>query len=116
MKESDIQRACLDYLAARGVLAFRMNSGAMSGSHKGKRWFVKFGVPGMADVLAFVSPLGPGDELMAELPVWIEVKAPKGIQSDLQRSFQELVESHGHCYLLVRSLNELIEALSPSAG
>ena len=38
----------MDYLAAKGILAFRMNTGAM----KLEKRFVRSGVPGMADVLA----------------------------------------------------------------
>jgi hypothetical protein len=51
-KESDIQRAILDWLAAERIWHIRLNTGAMAGSHKGKRWFVRFGRPGLADILA----------------------------------------------------------------
>ena len=105
MKESDIQRAILDYLAAKRILAFRMNSGAMFGSHKGKKWAVRFGEPGMADILA--STTGGG-----ELDVWwIEVKSEKGKQSEEQKSFQRLVENHGHGYILARSVDDVMAIL-----
>jgi hypothetical protein len=57
----------------------------------------------MADVIAF-----PNGSVL-----WIECKAPKGKQSDLQKSFQEQVESHGHKYLLAYSLSDVIEAVKP---
>jgi hypothetical protein len=105
--EAAVQKCVTDYLTAKRVLWFRMNSGAMKGEHKGKAWFVRFGTPGMADLLAF--PLRWNDPSTWGSPgvVWLEVKAAKGAQSEAQKSFQELVESHGHRYLLVRDLNDL---------
>jgi hypothetical protein len=113
VKESEIQRAILDLLAAKRILAFRMNTGAMSGEHMGKTWFMRFGSPGMADVLAFPSQhyehCGAGfDEIT---PLWIEVKTAKGKQSDLQRSFQQLVEEHSHRYIVVRSVDDVLAVL-----
>lgn len=123
MKERDVQKAILDYLAAKGILAFRMNSGATLSSYKGKTRMVRYGTPGMADVLAF--PFKPEraylrDNLPFEyggtifktiVPTWIEVKAPKGKQSELQKSFQAQVEAHGHRYILASSLDAVIEVL-----
>jgi hypothetical protein len=107
VKESEIQRAILDYLAACGILAFRMNTGAMRGEYKGKTWFMRFGAPGMADILAF-----PNDKMWLtphQHPVlWIEVKAEKGNkQSDLQQSFQRQVEARGHRYVVARSIDDV---------
>lgn len=113
MKESEIQRACLDYLAARHVFAIRMNTGAMSGQHNGRNWFLKFGLPGMADVLAFTphsTPIAHGTNISMQVVVWIEVKNERGKQSALQKSFQQRVEAEGHRYLLVRSVQDLIDA------
>jgi hypothetical protein len=47
-KESEIQKAILQYLAARRILAWRMNTGAV----KTETRFFRFGSPGMADILA----------------------------------------------------------------
>jgi hypothetical protein len=41
------------------------------------------------------------------LPIWIEVKAADGKQSELQKSFQQQVEEHGHTYILARSLEDV---------
>jgi hypothetical protein len=103
VKESEIQRSILDLLAAKRVLAFRMNTGAMSGEHMGKTWFMRFGSPGMADVLAFPPNC---------YPLWIEVKTAKGKQSELQRSFQILVEEHGHHYIVARSVDDVLAVLA----
>ena len=47
--EGFIQDLILDWLAAKHILAFRMNTGAL----KIDKRYVKFGVKGMADILAF---------------------------------------------------------------
>jgi hypothetical protein len=108
--EAATQRLILDYLAVRGVLAFRMNIGTMTSEYKGKQRFMRFGTPGMADIMAFQLRW---DEMGREhnLPIWIEVKAEKGVQSELQKSFQKQVESHGHRYILARSLDDVEDAL-----
>lgn len=105
MKEREIQRAILDYLAAKHVLAFRMNSGAAVREYKGKTRKIIFGVPGMADILAFpILPHEYGSVL------WIECKAEKGKQSELQKSFQAQVESEGHKYIVARSIEDVMAA------
>lgn len=121
MKESQIQKQILDYLAARHILAFRQNTGAVASEYNGKKRFMRFGVPGMADILAFPRILqrditaygkSPGAGLAYEVPtiLWLEIKAEKGKQSELQKSFQAQVEAEGHRYSVVRSVNDL-EAL-----
>ena len=102
MKESDIQRQIMDYLAAKGILAFRMNAGAM----KLEKRFVRFGVPGMADVLACPELMCDDGDHRPHF-CWIEVKAENGQQGELQKSFQAQVESHGHQYVLARSIDDL---------
>jgi len=110
--EAQTQKLIMDWLQAKGILAFRMQSGAVDSEYKGKSRFMRFGVPGMADILAF-----PYWRITAEpyyaliTPYWIEVKAPKGIQSELQRSFQLQVESHGHRYIIARSLEDVTSLL-----
>lgn len=97
IRESDIQRACLDLLAVYRIFAIRLNTGAFGGVHNGKRRFVRFGRPGMADVLAT-----PGSRVL-----WLEVKNANGRQSPEQKFFQQEVEAAGHSYLLVRDVAEL---------
>jgi len=107
--EAQTQALILDYLAAKGVLTFRMNSGAMRSEYKGKQRFMRFGSPGMADLLAFRVERIELDGIPCDVSMatWIECKAPKGKQSDLQRSFQQQVERHGHRYVLARSLEDV---------
>ncbi len=105
LTEAQIQRQILDWLAAKGILAFRMQSGATLSSYKGKQRMVRYGVPGMADILSF--PCFHGENRI----VWIEVKAAKGKQSDLQQSFQRQVENHYQRYVLAYSLEDVQKAL-----
>ena len=117
--EGEVLRAVLDYLAVRHVLAFRMNTGAVASEYKGKKRFMRFGTPGMADVLAFPvrrrdwfdTPSGVDYKHDCIIPFWLEVKAEKGRQSPLQKKFQALVEARGHRYRIVRSIEDVQEAL-----
>jgi hypothetical protein len=96
--ESQVLHAILDYLAAVRILAFRQNVGIATFGVEGATRHVPYGVLGMADIVAFPK----------NRPVlWIEVKTAKGIQSDLQKSFQRQVEEYGHEYLIVRSIDDL---------
>ena len=88
MSESQIQRAILDLLAAKHVFALRMQVGAISAEHKGKKRFVRFGEPGQADIIAFPNCFKEDGCLVHTAVFWIEVKAEKGKQSELQKSFQ----------------------------
>lgn len=111
--EALIQAAILDWLAAKHILAFRMNSGAMFGEYKGKRWAVRFGTPGMADILAFDDwePALPSAHLRLIVPTWIECKALKGMQSEDQKSFENLVKSYGHRYIVAKSIDDVERAI-----
>lgn len=117
--EAQTQKLILDWLAAKGILAFRMQTGATMSSYNGRTRMVRYGVPGMADVLAFPRSLDyvyqGQSRHKADPVVWIECKAPKGKQSDLQKSFQQQVESHGHRYIVVTTLDDVIAALEGSS-
>lgn len=100
--EGALLRLVLDYLAARHIFSLRMQTGVLR-NPAGRP--VTFGVPGQADILAFIRRRGAFRDSID--PVWIELKAPKGKQSDIQKSFQAKVEAEGHRYLLIRSLDDL---------
>lgn len=100
--EKDIQRGILEYLAySRKGFFWRNNSGAFGGEHKGKRWFVKAGLKGSADILGLVPPQGQF--------VAIEVKRPGEKQTDAQREFQQTVEARGGVYILAYSVEDVRE-------
>jgi hypothetical protein len=108
VKERDIQRAVLDYLAARRIFAFRTNTGAaMLPGRGGKPQLVRFGYKGVADVIGcYQTPAAYKGRFFA-----IEVKGPKGKQSDEQADFQREVEKAGGIYILARSVEDVAKIL-----
>jgi hypothetical protein len=101
MKEIDIQKQILDYLALKRVFHYRQNSGGLGGEHKGKKWFVRFGALGAPDIICVIKGQYVG----------IEIKNEKGKQSDHQRVFQQKLEKAGGFYLLARSLEDVINLI-----
>lgn len=103
MKEADIQRACIGWLAAEKIFFMRMNTGAITASHNGKKRFFRFGRPGCADIMTarWHQPID-GLEVC-----WLEIKNEKGQQSPDQKVFQKEVEAHGMNYHLIRSIEDL---------
>jgi len=72
----------LEYLGrCPEVFAVRQNTGAMFGEHKGKRWAVRFGVPGQADIAGYLR----GDPWPR--PFYFEVKRPGARPTPAQASF-----------------------------
>lgn len=109
--EGTILKSILEYLSVIGMWHMRMNTGAMSGSHNSKRWFVKFCKPGTADILAIATSDKEWGKDKLQWVVWFEVKTPTGKQSEEQKSFQAEVEAEGHAYHVVRSIEDVKEVL-----
>lgn len=99
MKESDLLRLVMEWLSAKRILAFRQNTGAIKVDQR----FIRFGVIGMADIIAF--PCNGENDCI--IPTWIELKVGSNKQSDYQKSFQKLVIREGHHYILARSLDDV---------
>lgn len=97
MKETEIVRACLDYLAARKIWAWRQNNTPVPIPGGGFRRFV--GLRGIADILAIVPPHGT---LCA-----IEVKRENGRTSEDQEAFGDRLTALGGIYCVVHSVDEL---------
>lgn len=95
MKESDVQRAILDYLALKRIFHYRNNSGAFK---RDDGHFYRFGALGSPDIVCVVNGQYVG----------IEVKAPGGKQSEHQKEFQRRLEEAGGRYLLACSLDDVI--------
>lgn len=93
-READTLKAILQYLASRHLLAFRMQSGALV-NPRGRP--VRFGTPGMADILCFTNTQ----------TLWVECKSAVGKQSLEQKQFQQRVEERGHKYVICRSLDDV---------
>ncbi len=107
MKEQDTVRAILQFLALHRIPAWRMNQGAMRGEHKGKRWFMKFGVTGMSDIIGVLPNLGSGGgQFLA-----IEVKLPRKLPTPAQVAFIQTIILAGGVAFVAHSVAEVKEKL-----
>jgi hypothetical protein len=95
MRESDTQRAILDYLALKRIFHYRNNSGAFKDT---QNHFYRFGELSSPDIICVINGLFVG----------IEVKAPKSKQSEHQVEFQRQLEMAGGKYILAYSLDDVI--------
>ena len=108
LREHEIQRQILDWLKLKHIMHWRSNTGAMAGSHKGKRWYVKFGPKGGPDIFAVIKGQIFG----------IEVKAHDGFQSQVQKEFEvEFTRTTGvnppcGIYVLAWELGHVVTALT----
>ena len=96
--ESDLVRACLEYLSAKGIMAWRNNQGSFAFESKGRRRYFKAGAPGSGDIFAIL----PGGRFLS-----IECKAPKGRISEAQAEWETRVSMAGAAAMVVRGLDTL---------
>jgi len=99
--EHDIQKQILDWLQLKHVFAWRNNTGAMAGSHKGKRWFVRFGKKGSPDIFAVKDGQIFG----------IEVKKFGETLSDDQKSWGWEFRLAGGVYIVAYELSDVTRVL-----
>ena len=100
-RESEIQKICLDYCKLKNVFAKRLNVGGMISHKDGKYIYNPYTARGMSDLLIVVEGLA----------IFAEIKRPTGKQSDNQRLFQAEAERAGARYVIIRSLDDLIEII-----
>jgi VRR-NUC domain len=98
VKESEIQKQILDYLSLKRIFHYRNNSGAFK---RDDGHFYRFGATGSPDIICVIKGQYVG----------IEVKAPKGKQSEHQEAFQENLERAGGRYIVAYSLDDAINGL-----
>ena len=84
IKESDIRKQIQDYLRWNGWFVYYNLAGL--GSY-----------PGLSDLVA----------VRGGRVVHIEVKTPKGVQSDKQKKFQHKLEAAGGEYILARGIEDV---------
>lgn len=95
LKERDVVRQVLDYLAAERRFAIRLNTGSF---YDAGRAFRSHNLgPGVADIL--IVPPGA---------TWLECKGPNGRQRPEQKQFEQWVIGYGHKYVLTRSVDDLV--------
>lgn len=105
MRESEIQRSILDNLRWRGILAFRCQPAPVpvrkGNAIVGFRRADVFNV-GMPDIVCVIRGRFVG----------IEVKSKSGKQRPEQRVWQERIAKAGGAYVLARSWEDVVSALS----
>jgi hypothetical protein len=105
MRESEIQRSILDNLRWRGILAFRCQPAPVpvrkGNAIVGFRRADAFNV-GMPDIVCVIRGRFIG----------IEVKSESGRQRPEQRVWQERIAHAGGTYVLARSWEDVLSALS----
>jgi hypothetical protein len=107
LKESQIQKAITDLLAAEHIHFLRLNTGGGLDS-RGVPVRSHSGGKGVADILAI---LPSADDSRLKRILWIEVKRPGNKQSFEQTCFQQHVEELGEYYLLAYSLDDVLSWL-----
>lgn len=99
--EGLVKRSIIDLLNAERIPFHRLNSGTVLVKRGDRKRAIRLAPAGTPDLLALM----PGRE--HRQPVYIEVKAAKGRQSDAQIEFESEAEAWGVPYLLVRDASEL---------
>jgi hypothetical protein len=94
--ESAIQGAILDYLLARGLVAYRINSGAVKTETGG---FFRGAPVGHPDLVAILPPMGR---------LWyIEVKTATGKQTAHQQAFAAKASAAGALVTVARRIEDV---------
>lgn len=92
--EGEVLKACLEYLAVRGIQAWRNSVGMKGGYTYGKK--------GSADITGIL----PGGRRLE-----VECKAGRGRLSPEQADFLAMITEHGGFARVVYSVDELADAL-----
>ena len=121
-KESEIVREILRYLqTVPGVVAWRNNTGALAGEYQGRRRFVRFGFPGLSDIIGWRRVGDPHGEYCPTCATGlypharflaIEVKRPGGRLSVAQEAFGAAVERAGGLFLHAQSVLDVVDTLT----
>lgn len=102
-EEHHIQSVCVQWFRlthpALSKCLFAVPNGGRRDASTGAKLKEEGALAGVADLILLV-PRGPYGALL------IEMKTPKGRQSDEQKAWQKAVEKQGYCYILCRSLDE----------
>ncbi len=99
LKESNIQSEIMLWCGQNNILCFRCNVGKFQTATG--RW-IDTGLPeGFSDLII----------LHNKTIYFCEVKTKTGRQRQAQIDFQRIVESHGYCYFVARSVDDVIKAI-----
>ncbi len=104
ISEHDIQKAILDYLKMRGIIAIRQNVGSFPVVDKnGKKRYIRTGMKGLPDILV----------LLPKVALFLEIKSERGRLSTEQKYFCKRAEELGHPCEVCRSVEDVERAIKP---
>lgn len=103
VKESQIQKAVMTYLEAKGISIIRLNNIPVPLKSGGFRPVAK---RGLAD--AHVDLIVEG----VPVSVWIEFKTEKGKLSSYQEEFRDSIHRYGGFYEVIRSIDDMEVAIT----
>lgn len=98
MTETELVKACLEFLRLRGVMAWRNNTGAFVVRNGKGRRFMRCGTPGSPDIIGIL----PGGRFLG-----IECKVGVRRLSKVQRAWHEEAEAAGAAVAVVYGTLEL---------
>jgi hypothetical protein len=102
--ESDVQKSIMDWVNLMpGFRLWRRNLGALKAEHNGKKYFVRFGVTGMADL----EGIGPGG-----LHIEIEVKRPGKKPTDEQKAWLQQCRDQGAIAFWADNLDSAVDQMN----
>src|SRR3990172_1638053 len=80
---------------------YKTNTGGFAGEYKGKKRFVRFGVPGLADITGTLDGR----------TVYVECKIPPDKPTPEQLEFRRCAERAGALYVLAYSIEDVEKAI-----
>lgn len=107
--ESQIQHACLEWFRMQypglALLMFAVPNGGKRDARTGAQMRYEGCVRGVADLILLVPKKGYAS-------LCIEMKTPKGVQSEHQRTWQRAAEKYHSRYVVCRSLEEFMNEVN----
>lgn len=97
-KESDIQKAILDYLKIRKIVAWRNNSGTAQVKMGQREYWMRLAPKGTSDIIGYL----PDGRFLA-----IEVKTKTGVPTPEQREFINNVRIAGGLAFVATSIDDV---------
>lgn len=101
MSETQLVKTILQAVNYYGFF-WRNNTGAQKIDNGSSKRFVRYGLPGSADIIG----------VHKGRFIAIEVKSQRGRQSDNQRQFQRSIEDAGGIYILAFSVDDALKGLN----
>lgn len=103
--EAQIQKAIMEYLTAKGIFHFKVNTTGIYKKSTGS--YIPSGSVGCPDIICIV----PNPKYGIGRFIGIEVKAPNGKVSESQKKFGANIEASGGMYIVARSIDDVLHTI-----